>query len=100
MILPDTPLDVAVQRADYFRSELKCNAFLHNGRSIGPITVSMGVATYPDHGRSVEAIIRMADEALYRAKENGRNRVEKALPHGLPLREDEKLNDEVCRSAT
>lgn len=100
MILPDTPLDVAVQRADYFRSELKCNAFLHNGRNIGLITVSMGVATYPNHGRSVEAIIRMADEALYRAKENGRNRVEKALPHGLPLREDEKLNDEVCRSAT
>ncbi|MDQ5985189.1 MAG: hypothetical protein CSYNP_00894 [Syntrophus sp. SKADARSKE-3] len=100
IILPETPLDVTVKRAEYFRSELKCDAFLYDGRKIGPITVSMGVATYPDHGRSVETIIRMADEALYRAKENGRDRVEKALPAEATLRNDEKVKDEACRSTT
>jgi len=39
------------------------------------VTVSMGLATYPDHGSSVEKLIEAADQALYAAKENGRNQV-------------------------
>jgi diguanylate cyclase (GGDEF)-like protein len=42
---------------------------------IGEITVSVGVATFPDHGRDRDALIRLADGALYWAKEQGRNRV-------------------------
>jgi diguanylate cyclase (GGDEF)-like protein len=40
-----------------------------------PITVSAGVATFPLHGASSAALIRAADEALYRAKDAGRDRV-------------------------
>jgi diguanylate cyclase (GGDEF)-like protein len=52
----------------------------HLGLSLGKITASLGVASYPEHGQSVEEVIRAADAALYRAKEAGRNRVELADP--------------------
>jgi diguanylate cyclase (GGDEF)-like protein len=39
------------------------------------VTVSIGVATFPEHGETPEAIIASADSALYRAKRNGRNQV-------------------------
>ncbi len=42
---------------------------------MGPITVSAGVATYPDHGGERDELIRLADNALYWAKEHGKNRV-------------------------
>ena len=40
-----------------------------------PVTVSVGVAVYPDHGLTCEAVISSADQALYLAKRQGRNRV-------------------------
>ena len=42
---------------------------------MGPITVSAGVATFPDHGGERDELIRLADNALYWAKEHGKNRV-------------------------
>ena len=41
----------------------------------GAITVSAGVATYPQHGRERDSLIRLADGALYWAKEHGKNQV-------------------------
>jgi diguanylate cyclase (GGDEF)-like protein len=40
-----------------------------------PVTVSIGVASYPEHGVELEALIREADNAMYQAKELGKNRV-------------------------
>ncbi len=45
------------------------------GRAI-PFTVSIGVATRKPNEKDLEAIMKRADEALYQAKEKGRNRVE------------------------
>jgi diguanylate cyclase (GGDEF)-like protein/PAS domain S-box-containing protein len=45
-----------------------------------PVTISIGVALFPDHGTDIEAIRRLADEALYRAKRDGRNCVRLAEP--------------------
>jgi diguanylate cyclase (GGDEF)-like protein len=42
------------------------------------LTASFGVAAYPDDGRDIATLIRSADRALYLAKANGRNRVERA----------------------
>ena len=39
------------------------------------ITLSFGIATYPDHGTDINELIRVADTALYKAKEEGRDRV-------------------------
>ncbi len=43
---------------------------------VGPVTISIGIALLPDHGGDIDALIEMADKAMYRAKECGRNRVE------------------------
>ncbi len=48
------------------------------------MTVSIGVAAYPDHGGSTEELLRCADAALYRGKRSGRNRV--AAAGDVPLR--------------
>jgi diguanylate cyclase (GGDEF)-like protein len=45
------------------------------GKVVGPVTVSIGLATYPQHGSTPEELMRAADDALYRAKHEGRNRV-------------------------
>jgi diguanylate cyclase (GGDEF)-like protein len=46
---------------------------------VGPITISIGVALFPDHGHDMEALIDVADRAMYASKEMGRNRVTLAL---------------------
>ncbi len=38
------------------------------------VTVSLGIAVYPDHGRTLEEILQAADKALYESKRSGRNR--------------------------
>ena len=52
------------------------------GNASVPVTVSVGVACYPDHGLSATDLVAAADAALYRAKERGRDRVEEAEPGG------------------
>jgi diguanylate cyclase (GGDEF)-like protein len=48
--------------------EIECD-----GRHIGPVTLSVGIAIFPDHGASGQAVLQAADVALYRAKAAGRN---------------------------
>jgi diguanylate cyclase (GGDEF)-like protein len=45
------------------------------GESLREITLSIGVAVYPQHAETLEEIMRAADRALYEAKHLGRNRV-------------------------
>jgi diguanylate cyclase (GGDEF)-like protein/putative nucleotidyltransferase with HDIG domain len=52
---------------------------------VGGITVSAGVATYPQHGADRDALIRLADGALYWAKEHGKNRVRVARPDAVDV---------------
>jgi diguanylate cyclase (GGDEF)-like protein len=47
------------------------------------VTMSLGIAIFPDDGGTAEELIERADQALYRAKNGGRNRVERALSPGL-----------------
>jgi diguanylate cyclase (GGDEF)-like protein len=83
LILPEATIEIATQRAEYFRKSLQLTSFKHHDQNIGTITVSMGVAAYPDHGQDAETVLRKADEALYKAKKSGRNRVETALPFDI-----------------
>jgi diguanylate cyclase (GGDEF)-like protein len=55
------------------------------GLTVGEITVSAGVATFPQHGRERDSLIRLADSALYWAKENGKNQVRLARPEVAAL---------------
>jgi diguanylate cyclase (GGDEF)-like protein/PAS domain S-box-containing protein len=75
LILPDTSLDVTRQRAEKLREASKRVSVQYGGRPLGAIALSMGVVAFPVHGTTCEVILRSADEALYQAKAQGRDRV-------------------------
>lgn len=70
VLLPETELDAALQAAVHLR---QCIADI-DFPSAGQITVSLGVSTYQP-GDRLETLVKRADEALYQAKQGGRNRV-------------------------
>jgi diguanylate cyclase (GGDEF)-like protein/PAS domain S-box-containing protein len=80
IILPTADLNAAYGRAERIRSKLRELTVLHQGLSLGMITVSVGVAALPEHGTAPNVLLDAADAALYRAKREGRDRVVKAEP--------------------
>lgn len=75
LILPETTQESARERAEELRKRTRQLTVMHHGQALGIITMSVGVATYPQNGNSAEALLRAADSALYRAKSEGRDRV-------------------------
>jgi diguanylate cyclase (GGDEF)-like protein len=74
LILPNTSLETSQQRAEYLRQAVK-KLQIWDGNSFHEgITISLGIAIYPEHGRTMENVLRAADLALYRAKQAGRDR--------------------------
>ena len=74
IVLTDTTLEDAAARAEQFRSGFEKMSIMVGGVSLSA-TLSVGVATFPEHGTSSESVLHIADNALYKAKEMGRNRV-------------------------
>jgi len=75
LIMPDASLEAAHQRAVLLQQEAKKLRVQDAGQSLQGITLSLGVAIYPEHGRNMDSLLRAADAALYRAKQEGRDRV-------------------------
>jgi diguanylate cyclase (GGDEF)-like protein len=75
VILPEATLAQTMRRAETHRQNFGTVRILYAGGSIQPPTLSIGVAAYPEHGTTAEALLRAADQALYAAKEAGRGRV-------------------------
>jgi len=75
IILPTANLGAACARAERIRSKLRELTVLHQGQSLGMVTVSVGVAALPEHGTSPKELLEAADAAFYRAKREGRDRV-------------------------
>jgi diguanylate cyclase (GGDEF)-like protein len=75
LILPNSGLDDARRCAERIRDEVRRLHVEHRGQSLGQVTLSVGVATFPTHGASGAAILQSADAALYEAKRAGRDRV-------------------------
>lgn len=67
--------DTALQLAERIRTRVAAEEFVG-----GKVTISGGIAEFPHHGHTAEAVISSADEALYEAKREGRNRVVFARP--------------------
>ncbi len=76
VILPCTNSDGAMVVAEEIRTHVKNLEILHEKSSVNNhVTLSLGIATMtPDKNQALEDLIALADEALYEAKENGRNR--------------------------
>ncbi|MBN3745399.1 GGDEF domain-containing protein [Burkholderia sp. Se-20373] len=76
VILPDTPATGATEIAERIRAAIDGLAIEHAESEFGHVTASIGVASWdPGQEGEVESVIRAADEALYHAKETGRNKV-------------------------
>jgi len=66
---------LALDRAEEIRKEVAALDVLHRGHSLGQVTISIGIASYPQHGDSLDLLLRRADQALYAAKNSGRDQV-------------------------
>lgn len=76
VLLPNTPKDGAAVAAEKLRAAISDHAYpKETSQPLGDLTISGGVASFPYDGRSSAELISAADEALYRAKRTGRNRV-------------------------
>jgi diguanylate cyclase (GGDEF)-like protein/PAS domain S-box-containing protein len=72
LVLPGATLKTAMKRAELIREQ--CEAIqIMSGKKIVKVTMSMGVAAFPKHGKGAEEIVVKADKAMYRAKRAGRN---------------------------
>lgn len=72
MLLPDTNLESALLVAERLRACVEQEQI----PIVGHITISLGIAVWPLHAESIERVLKLADAALYRAKQHGRNRSE------------------------
>jgi diguanylate cyclase (GGDEF)-like protein len=75
VVLPDAAAEGALTRAEAIRAAVESRVVNCLGGKELRVTLSVGIAIYPDHGGTPDALLRAADEALYDAKGAGRNRV-------------------------
>ncbi len=69
----------AMALAEELRAAVEAHTFSREGTIVHP-TLSVGVSTFPDHVGDPDSLFKAADDALYRAKRAGKNRVESARP--------------------
>lgn len=76
VLLPGIVHFEAKARAEKLLAALRGKALTYHQQSLGHITLSCGIATYPSHTMDPKRLLRLADTALYKAKNNGRDRCE------------------------
>ncbi|MGA2022595.1 MAG: diguanylate cyclase [Candidatus Sulfotelmatobacter sp.] len=75
VILPTADLEGSRTRGERLRSNMRELTIMHQGKSLGMVTLSIGVATFPANGMSPKELMAAADAALYEAKRGGRDQV-------------------------
>ncbi|MFC4637723.1 PAS domain S-box protein [Deinococcus hohokamensis] len=78
LLLPGANLEQTLARAEEVREAVQRMRVESRGQPLDRVTISLGVAAYPHHGTSLHDLLRAADLALYRAKQEGRNRSQAA----------------------
>jgi diguanylate cyclase (GGDEF)-like protein len=73
IILPDISVEIAHQRMEQLRQDVRRMTVREDGQTINGITISIGIAYFPAHGRTHQTLLHAADRALYQAKEAGRD---------------------------
>ena len=84
VVLLDADLAAALPTVERICLDIKRKQCIYRGQELPGITVSAGLAQYPMHGTSAEELLRAADEALYAAKNAGRDRIEISSAHPEP----------------
>jgi diguanylate cyclase (GGDEF)-like protein len=80
IILPESTSQDAAIRAEMLRSEVKRMRLHYKKQYLGPLTMSIGVAAFPEHGSTCDELIKIADRCLYQSKARGRDVVTVARP--------------------
>jgi diguanylate cyclase (GGDEF)-like protein/PAS domain S-box-containing protein len=75
LVLPDTAAELATQRAEELRKAVARMDVQYQGRLLEPMILSFGVATFPENGRTLKDLLRASDNALFRAKDEGRDAI-------------------------
>jgi len=75
LILPETSLDDSTAKAETLRQKIENELKISYQGDTLSITISVGVAAFPEHGQTTDDVINASDRALYKAKSEGRNRV-------------------------
>jgi diguanylate cyclase (GGDEF)-like protein/PAS domain S-box-containing protein len=80
IVLPESSCRDAAIRADELRAAVKNLRLQYKGQTLGRLTVSAGIAVFPEHGSTCAELLKIADECLYESKARGRDIVTLALP--------------------
>lgn len=80
IVMPGATMERATKCAEDLRKGAEEMQIVHNGIALKKFTISLGVALIPDHAADVKTLLEAADQALYVAKNGGRNRIEIATP--------------------
>lgn len=75
IVLPEASLADTWRRAEHVRQAVRKLGLRYEGKSLGEVTLSIGVAAYPDHGQTAERVLQAADAASYAAKSEGGDRI-------------------------
>jgi diguanylate cyclase (GGDEF)-like protein/PAS domain S-box-containing protein len=75
IVLPDASLEMTRKRAEFLREQARHFNIQFEGQTLETVTLSMGVAAFPEHGSTSATILKAADDALYRAKDAGGGQV-------------------------
>lgn len=73
LLLPSTKLEDGAHRAEELRKAIEALSLSYNNQALGRVTVRMGVAAFPKHGETGEAVLKVADDASYRGRALGKN---------------------------
>jgi diguanylate cyclase (GGDEF)-like protein len=79
VLLPETPPKGALDVAERIRNAISVRPLAIDGQQV-VATVSIGIACYPEDGRTLDMLAARADRALYQAKQEGRNKVVRYKP--------------------
>ena len=75
VVLPEANEEIALARAEAVRAEIAGLQLTYGGESLGTVTASLGVVVSRRLSETAEDLVRIADQAMYEAKETGRDRV-------------------------
>lgn len=78
VVLPGASIEIGAKRAEELRVKIEALSVRYLEKNLPRVTISVGVAAFPEAGDNSQSVLKAADDALYRAKESGRNRVELA----------------------
>jgi diguanylate cyclase (GGDEF)-like protein len=80
IVLPESSSQDAVIRADALRAEVNSLRLQYKTQTLGSLTLSAGIAAFPEHALTAADLLKIADQCLYESKARGRDVVTVALP--------------------